>query len=182
MKSLSELILEADDQNNQNANNQDQNNNSNNNSDNNQDNKNKSTKIDAGTFKSWPVFNTTVKGWIKVMSGQEEAKDSFFDGGFLVPTSVQGLGGNTQAKTATLSKQLDNACKVAIVEFSNDYAFLIDGIKPYGYVSTGWSKSKGPKIADVIKSMKAEAKPDSSDNKNNDNEGNRDNANNGGTM
>jgi len=174
MKSLSELILEAEDQNNQSDQNQD--------NQNNQDNKDKSTKIDAGTFKTWPVFNTTVKGWIKVMSGQEEAKDSFFDGGFLVPTSVQGLGGNTQAKTATLSKQLDNVCKVAIVEFSNDYAFLIDGIKPYGYVSTGWSKSKGPKIADVIKSMKAEAKPDNGDDNKNNNENNGDNANNGGTM
>ena len=173
MKSLSELILEADDQNNQDQNNQD----------NNQDNKNKSTKIDAGTFKTWPTFNTTVKAWIKVMSGQEEAKDSFFDGGFLVPTSIQGLAGNTQAKTATLSKQLDSACKVAIVEFSNDYSFLIDGIKPYGYMSTGWSKGKGPKIADVIKSMKAEAKPSNSDNdKNNNDNDNGDNANNGGTM
>ena len=159
MKSLSELILEADDQN---QNNQDQGNNNNND---NQDNKNKSVKGDAGTYKAWPVFNTTVKGWIKVMSGQEEVKDSFFDGGFLVPTSVQGLDGNTQSKVATLSKQLDSQCKVAIVEFSNDYCFIIDGLKPYG------------------KSMKSENTSNNSDNDNKNN-GNKDDGNNsnGGTM
>lgn len=177
MKSLSELILEADDQN---QNNQNQGNNNNND---NQGNKNKSVKGDAGTYKAWPVFNTTVKGWIKVMSGQEEVKDSFFDGGFLVPTSVQGLGGNTQSKVATLSKQLDSQCKVAIVEFSNDYCFIIDGLKPYGYMSTGWSKGKGPAIADVIKSMKSENTSNNSDNDNKNN-GNKDDGNNsnGGTM
>lgn len=186
MKSLSELILEADENQNNNSNGQNNNNNSNNdnsnndNSNNNQDNKNKSVKGDAGTFKTWPVFNTTVKGWIKVMSGQEEVKDSFFDGGFLVPTSVQGLNGNTQAKSATLSKQLDNSCKVAIVEFSNDYCFILDGLKPYGYMSTGWSKGKGPAIADVIKQMKAESKPDNTQNNNgNKDNGNKSNDNNG---
>lgn len=165
------MIVEADENQNQD---QQQDNNQ-------QDNKNKSVKVDAGTCKVWPVFNTTVKGWIKVMSGQEEVKDSFFDGGFLIPTTLQALGGNTQAKTATLSKQLDQSCKVAIVEYSNDFMFLIDGIKP-SYVSTGWSKSKGPKIADLIKSMKAEAQS-SNDNEQQNKEGN-DNGNNdnNGTM
>ena len=175
MKSLSELILEAEDQQNNNQNNQD-------NQDNQQDNKNKSVKGDAGTFKQWPVFETSVKGWIKVMSGQEEAKDSFFDGGFLVPTSITGCLANTQAKVATLTKQLDSTCKVLITEFSSDFSFLLDGLKPYGYQSSGWSKTKGPKIADIIKSMKAEAKAgNSEDNKNNGNKDNG-NSNNGGTM
>ena len=161
MKSLSEIVLEAEDQN------QDQQ----------QDQKNKSVKVDAGTCKIWPAFNTTVKGWIKVMSGQEEVKDSFFDGGFLIPTNIQALGGNAQAKAATLSKQIDAQCKVSIIEYSNDYMFLIDSIKP-SYVSTGWAKDKGPKIADVIKAMKEEGakkaetnKQDTNDNGNNDNSG-----------
>lgn len=170
MKSLSDLILEADEQQ------QDQQ------QDNQQDNKDKSVKADAGTFKQWPAFETTVKGWIKVMSGQEEAKDSFFDGGFLIPTTVAGCVANTQAKVATLTKQLDSTCKVLITEFSSDFSFLLDGLKPYGYQSSGWSKSKGPKIADIIKSMKAEAKSSNSEeNKNNDNKDNG-NSNNGGTM
>ena len=178
MKSLSDLILEAEDQQNNNQNNDQQNNDQNQ-----QDNKNKSVKGDAGTFKQWPSFNTTVKGWIKVMSGQEEVKDTFFDGGFLVPSSISGLSGNTQTKTAILSKQLESSCKVAIAEFKNDFMFVIDGLKPYGYVSTGWTKNKGPKIADIIKSMKAEAKP-SNDNKNNEgnDNGNNDNGSSGGTM
>lgn len=172
MRTLTQL-LEADEQQ---SNNQDQNNNNDQ-----QDNKNKSVKMDAGTCKVWPAFNTTVKGWIKVMSGQEEAKDSFFDGGFLIPTNIQSLAGNSQAKTATLSKQLDSACKVSIIEYSNDYMFLIDGIKP-SYVSTGWDKNKGPKIADVIKAMKQEGAA-KADQQNNDKQGN-DNGNNdnGGTM
>ena len=176
MKSLSELILEAEDQQNSNQDNQ-------NNQDNQQDNKNKSVKGDAGTFKQWPAFETTIKGWIKVMSGQEEAKDSFFDGGFLVPTTVAGCVANTQAKTATLSKQLDSTCKVLITEFSSDFSFLLDGLKPYGYISSGWSKSKGPKIGDVIKAMKAEAKAGNSEDKNNNNDDkDNGNSNNGGTM
>ena len=178
MKSLSDLILEAEDQ--QNGNNQ--NNDQQNNDQNQQDNKNKSVKGDAGTFKQWPAFETTVKGWIKVMSGQEEVKDSFFDGGFLVPNSIAGCVTNTQAKTATLAKQLDSTCKVLVTEFSSDFSFLLDGLKPYGYQSSGWSKTKGPKIADIIKSMKAEAKStNSEENKNNDNKDNG-NSNNGGTM
>ena len=72
--------MEAEDQQNNNQNNG-QNNDQNNDQDQ-QDNKDKSVKDDAGTFKQWPAFETTVKGWIKVMSGQEEAKDSFFDEGF----------------------------------------------------------------------------------------------------
>lgn len=185
MKSLSDLILEAEDQQNNNQNNG-QNNNQNNDQNNDQDqqdNKNKSIKGDAGTFKQWPAFETTVKGWIKVMSGQEEAKDSFFDGGFLIPTTVAGCVTNTQAKVATLSKQLDSTCKVLITEFSSDFSFLLDGLKPYGYQSSGWSKTKGPKIADIIKSMKAEAKSSSNseENKNNDNKDNG-NSSNGGTM
>lgn len=180
MKSLSKLILEAEDQ--QQNNNQDTDNNQNG-QDNQQDDKNKSVKGDAGTFKQWPAFETTVKGWIKVMSGQEEAKDSFFEGGFLVPTTVAGCLANTQAKTATLTKQLDSTCKVLITEFSSDFSFLLDGLKPYGYQSSGWSKTKGPKIGDIIKSMKAEAKlsNNSEENKNNDNKDNGNN-NNGGTM
>lgn len=177
MKSLSDLILEAEDQQNNNQNNDQQNNDQNQ-----QDNKNKSVKGDAGTFKQWPVFETTVKGWIKVMSGQEEAKDSFFDGGFLIPTTIAGCVANTQAKVATLTKQLDSTCKVLITEFSSDFSFLLDGLKPYGYQSSGWSKTKGPKIADIIKSMKAEDKStNSEENKNNDNKDNG-NSNNGGTM
>ena len=173
MKSLSDLILEAEDQQNNNQNNDQQNNDQNQ-----QDNKNKSVKGDAGTFKQWPAFETTVKGWIKVMSGQEEAKDS----GFLVPNSIAGCVTNTQAKTATLTKQLDSTCKVLITEFSSDFNFLLDNLKPYGYQSSGWSKTKGPKIADIIKSMKAEAKSgNSEENKNNDNKDNG-NSNNGGTM
>lgn len=180
MKSLSELILEAEDQ--QQNNNQDTDNNQNG-QDNQQDDKNKSVKGDAGTFKQWPAFETTVKGWIKVMSGQEEVKDSFFEGGFLVPTTIAGCLVNTQVKNATLSKQLDSTCKVLITEFSSDFSFLLDGLKPYGYQSSGWSKAKGPKIADIIKSMKAEAKSSSNseENKNNDNKDNG-NSNNGGTM
>lgn len=184
MKKLTELLLEADNQqgNNQN-NNQNNQDNSQNSQDNNQQNNDKSVKVDAGTFKIWPSFNTTVKGWIKVMSGQEEAKDTFFDGGFLVPSNISGLSVNTQSKTATLSKQLDSGCKVAIVEFKNDFMFVIDGLKPYGYVSTGWAKDKGPKIADIVKSMKAEAKS-SNDDKNNggNNNGNNDNGSASGTM
>ena len=174
MKSLSELILEAEDQ---------QNNNQDNNQNTQQDDKNKSVKGDAGTFKQWPAFETTVKGWIKVMSGQEEVKDSFFEGGFLVPTTIAGCLTNTQTKNTTLSKQLDSTCKVLITEFSSDFSFLLDGLKPYGYQSSGWSKTKGPKIADIIKSMKAEAKSSSNseENKNNDNKDNG-NSNNGGTM
>lgn len=180
MKKLTELLLEADNQQDNQNNNQ---NNTQDNQNNQQDDKNKSVKIDAGIFKIWPSFNTTVKGWIKVMSGQEEVKDTFFDGGFLVPSSISGLSGNTQAKTATLSKQLESSCKVAIAEFKNDFMFVIDGLKPYGYVSTGWAKDKGPKIADIIKSMKAEAKP-SNGNKNNEgnDNGNNDNGSSGGTM
>ena len=178
MKSLCDLILEAEDQ--QNGNNQ--NNDQQNNDQNQQDNKNKSVKGDAGTFKQWPAFETTVKGWLKVMSGQEEAKDSFFDDGFLVPTTVAGCLANTQAKVATLTKQLDSTCKVLITEFSSDFSFLLDNLKPYGYQSSGWSKTKGPKIADIIKSMKDEAKSGNSDEtKNNDNKDNG-NSNNGGTM
>ena len=180
MKTLSELILEAEDQQNNQDNNQ--NNNQGNNQDQQQDNKNKSVKADAGTFKQWPVFETSIKGWIKVMSGQEEAKDSFFDGGFLVPTTIAGCVANTQAKTATLSKQLESTCKVLITEFSSDYNFLLDGLKPYGYQSTGWSKSKGPKIADVIKLMKAEAKSGNSEENKNNNSNDNGNNNNGGTM
>ena len=116
------------------------------------------------------------------MSGQEEAKDSFFDGGFLIPTTIAGCVANTQAKVATLTKQLDSTCKVLITEFSSDFSFLLDGLKPYGYQSSGWSKTKGPKIADIIKSMKAEDKStNSEENKNNDNKDNG-NSNNGGTM
>lgn len=178
MKTLSDLILEAEDQ--QNGNNQ--NNDQQNNNQDQQDNKDKSVKGDAGTFKQWPAFETTVKGWIKVMSGQEEAKDSFFDGGFLIPTTIAGCVANTQAKVATLTKQLDSTCKVLITEFSSDFSFLLDGLKPYGYQSSGWSKTKGPKIADIIKSMKTEAKSgNSEENKNNDNKDNG-NSNNGGTM
>ena len=180
MKSLSELILEAEDQ--QQNNNQDTDNNQNG-QDTQQDDKNKSVKGDAGTFKQWPAFETTVKGWIKVMSGQEEVKDSFFEGGFLVPTTIAGCLANTQAKNTTLSKQLDSTCKVLITEFSSDFSFLLDGLKPYGYQSSGWSKTKGPKIADIIKSMKAEAKSsnNSEENKNNNDKDNG-NSNNGGTM
>lgn len=164
MKSLLDIVLEAEDQN------QDQQQ---------QDPKNKAVKVDAGTCKVWPVFNTTMKAWIKVMSGQEEVKDSFFDGGFLIPTTIQALAGNAQAKSATLSKQLDAQCKVSIIEYSNDYMFLIDGLKP-SYVSTGWAKDKGPKIADVIKSMKEEGakKADANKQQSNDNGGNS----NSGTM
>ena len=64
MKSISDLILEAEDQQTNNKNNDQQNNDQKQ-----QDNKNKSVKGDAGTFKQWPVFERAVKGWIKVMSG-----------------------------------------------------------------------------------------------------------------
>lgn len=148
MKSLSKLILEAD-QNNQNSDQQQDQNQDNSQ----QDNKNKPVKGDAGTYKEWPVFKTTMKGWIKVMSGQEEAKDTFFSGGFLVPTVPQVV--DAKAAAATLSKQLDTQVTVKVSEFKNDYMFTIIGTKP-GYVSAGWAKGKGPAIADMIKSMKAE--------------------------
>lgn len=160
MKRLSELVLEAEEQTG------------------NIDTKNKPVKGDAGTYKQWPTFNTTIRGWIKTMSGQEEVKDTFFDGGFLIPTSIQGLGGNTQSKSAILTKQLDSTCKVSISEFSNDFMFLIDGLKPYGYVSTGWSKGKGPGISDIIKSMKAAA----TENNNSNDNGNDNNNSTSGTM
>lgn len=150
MKSLSELILEADQENSQNN---DQNPDQSQDQDNQQDNKNKPVKGDAGTYKEWPVFKTTMKGWIKVMSGQEEAKDTFFSGGFLVPTLPQVV--DAKAAAATLSKQLDTQVTVKVSEFKNDYMFTIIGTKP-GYVSAGWAKGKGPAIADMIKSMKAE--------------------------
>lgn len=164
MKSLSELILEAD-QDNQNSDQQQGN-------DNQDNNQNKPVKTDAGTFKEWPVFKTTMKGWIKVMSGQEEAKDTFFSGGFLVPTVPQIVDAKVAA--ATLSKQLDTQVTIKVSEFKNDYMFTIIGTKP-GYVSAGWAKGKGPAIADMIKSMKAEAgnkNNDSNDNGSNDNGGN----------
>ena len=164
MKSLSDLILEAEDQ---------------------QNNKNKPVKSDAGTFKKWPAFETTVRAWLKVMSGQEEVKDSFFDDGFLVPTTIAACLTNTQAKVATLTKQLDSTCKVLITEYTSDYSFLLDDLKPYGYQSTGWSSKNGIPIADVIKLMKSEAKSgNSEENKNNDNKdnGNNDNGSSGGTM
>lgn len=145
MKSLSELIFEADQDNNKNPD-QNQDNNQ-------QDDKNKPVKGDAGTYKEWPVFKTTMKGWIKVMSGQEEAKDTFFSGGFLVPTLPQVV--DAKAAAATLSKQLDTQVTIKVSEFKNDYMFTIIGTKP-GYVSAGWAKGKGPAIADMIKSMKAE--------------------------
>lgn len=164
MKSLSELILEAD-QDNQNSDQQQGN-------DNQDNNQNKPVKTDAGTFKEWPVFKTTMKGWIKVMSGQEEAKDTFFSAGFLVPTVPQIVDAKVAA--ATLSKQLDTQVTIKVSEFKNDYMFTIIGTKP-GYVSAGWAKGKGPAIADMIKSMKAEAgnkNNDSNDNGSNDNGGN----------
>lgn len=164
MKSLSELILEAD-QDNQNSDQQQGN-------DNQDNNQNKPVKTDVGTFKEWPVFKTTMKGWIKVMSGQEEAKDTFFSAGFLVPTVPQIV--DAKAAAATLSKQLDTQVTIKVSEFKNDYMFTIIGTKP-GYVSAGWAKGKGPAIADMIKSMKAEAgnkNNDSNDNGSNDNGGN----------
>lgn len=164
MKSLSELILEVD-QDNQNSDQQQGN-------DNQDNNQNKPVKTDAGTFKEWPVFKTTMKGWIKVMSGQEEAKDTFFSAGFLVPTVPQIV--DAKAAAATLSKQLDTQVTIKVSEFKNDYMFTIIGTKP-GYVSAGWAKGKGPAIADMIKSMKAEAgnkNNDSNDNGSNDNGGN----------
>lgn len=145
MKSLSEVILEADQDNNQNPD-QNQDNNQ-------QDDKNKPVKGDAGTYKEWPVFKTTMKGWIKVMSGQEEAKDTFFSEGFLVPTLPQVV--DAKAAAATLAKQLDTQVTIKVSEFKNDYMFTIIGTKP-GYVSAGWAKGKGSAIADMIKSMKAE--------------------------
>lgn len=165
MKSLSELVLEADQNqsNNQGADQQQGN-------DNQDNNQNKPVKTDAGTFKEWPVFKTTMRGWIKVMSGQEEAKDTFFSAGFLVPTIPQIV--DAKAAAATLSKQLDTQVTIKVSEFKNDYMFTIIGTKP-GYVSAGWAKGKGPAIADMIKSMKAEV-----NNKNNDNNDN-DNGNNG---
>lgn len=165
MKSLSELILEADQDNQNSDQQQGQDNNQ-------QDNKNKPIKTDAGTFKEWPVFKTTMKGWIKVMSGQEEAKDTFFSAGFLVPTVPQIV--DAKAAAATLSKQLDTQVTIKVSEFKNDYMFTIIGTKP-GYVSAGWAKGKGPAIADMIKSMKAEA-----GNKNNDNNDNGDGSNDDG--
>lgn len=164
MKSLSELILEADEnqpQDNQQDNAQ-------------QDNKNKPIKTDAGTFKEWPVFKTTMKGWIKVMSGQEEAKDTFFSAGFLVPTVPQIV--DAKAAAATLSKQLDTQVTIKVSEFKNDYMFTIIGTKP-GYVSAGWAKGKGPAIADMIKSMKAELGNKNNDNENNGNGSNDDGGN-----
>lgn len=169
MKSLSELILEAD-QDNQNPDQQQ----GNNNQDNQQDNKNKPIKTDAGTFKEWPVFKTTMKGWIKVMSGQEEAKDTFFSAGFLVPTVPQIV--DAKAAATTLSKQLDTQVTIKVSEFKNDYMFTIIGTKP-GYVSVGWAKGKGPAIADMIKSMKAEAGNKNNDNENNGNGSNDDGGN-----
>lgn len=170
MKSLSKLILEADqnDQGNNNQGSSDQQQGQ----DNNQDNKNKPVKTDAGTFKEWPVFKTTMKGWIKVMSGQEEAKDTFFSAGFLVPTVPQIV--DAKAAAATLSKQLDTQVTIKVSEFKNDYMFTIIGTKP-GYVSVGWAKGKGPAIADMIKSMKAEL-----NNKNNDNNDNGNGSNDNG--
>lgn len=167
MKSLSELILEADEnqpQDNQQDNAQ-------------QDNKNKPIKTDAGTFKEWPVFKTTMKGWIKVMSGQEEAKDTFFSAGFLVPTVPQIV--DAKAAAATLSKQLDTQVTIKVSEFKNDYMFTIIGTKP-GYVSVGWAKGKGPAIADMIKSMKAELGNKNNDNENNGNGSNDDGGNSNG--
>lgn len=167
MKSLSELVLEADQNqsNNQGAEQQQGN-------DNQDNNQNKPVKTDAGTFKEWPVFKTTMKGWIKVMSGQEEAKDTFFSAGFLVPTVPQIV--DAKAAAATLSKQLDTQVTIKVSEFKNDYMFTIIGTKP-GYVSAGWAKGKGPAIADMIKSMKAEL-----GNKNNDNGENNDGSNDDG--
>ncbi len=167
------MILEADDQQNQDNNNQD-------NQDNN--NQNKAVKGDAGTYKEWPSYKTTMRGWIKVMSGQEEVKSSFFEAGFLVPITVQNV--NANAATATLEKQLDNECIVKISEYKNDYMFSIMGLKPYGYASTGWTKGKGPQISDIIKNMKAELKNsnNNNDNKNGNDGNNNDNGNSGGTM
>lgn len=169
MKSLSELILEAD-QDNQNSDQQQGN-------DNQDNNQNKPVKTDAGTFKEWPVFKTTMKGWIKVMSGQEEAKDTFFSAGFLVPTVPQIV--DAKAAAATLSKQLDTQVTIKVSEFKNDYMFTIIGTKP-GYVSAGWAKGKGPAIADMIKSMKAEAGNKNNDNENNGNGSNGDGGNSNG--
>lgn len=170
MKSLSELIYEAD-QNEQSSDQQNQDNSQ-------QDNKNKPVKGDAGTFKEWPVFKTTMKGWIKVMSGQEEAKDTFFSAGFLVPILPQVA--DAKASAATLAKQLDTQVTVKVSEFKNDYMFTIIGTKP-GYVSAGWAKGKGPAIADMIKAMKAELgnkNTEGNENGNNDNDG----SGNSGTM
>lgn len=138
-----------------------------------QDQKNKPVKGDAGTFKVWKPVSCTMRGWLKTMSGQEEAKDNFFEGGFLVPMDAAAISTAANAKSATLSKQLDASVKCTIVEYKNNFSFYLFGTKP-GYVSSGWNTNSGGGISAIVKNLTANSQQKKEQN-NNDNS----NANNG---
>lgn len=142
-----------------------------------QDQKNKPVKGDAGTFKVWKPVSCTMRGWLKTMSSQEEVKDSFFEGGFLVPMDVTAISTAANAKSATLSKQLDAAVKCTIVEYKNNFSFYLFGTKP-GYVSSGWNTNSGGGISTIVKNLTANSQQKKEDTQNKDDNSNANN----GTM
>jgi hypothetical protein len=141
--------------------------------DQNQDQKNKPVKGDAGTFKVWKPVSCTMRGWLKTMSGQEEVKDSFFEGGFLVPMDATAISTDANVKSATLSKQLDTSVKCTIVEYKNNFSFYLFGTKP-GYVSSGWNTNSGGGISTIVKNLTANSqqKQEQNQDKGNDNTNN----------
>lgn len=142
-----------------------------------QDQKNKPVKGDAGKFKVWKAVSCTMRGWLKTMSGQEEVKASFFDNGFLVPTTVQAILAGTNANVATLQKNLDTQIKCTITEFTDDFSFTLDGGK-FGYTSTGWKSNSGGGISAIIKNLTANSKQQEQKQDNKQDDGNS----NSGTM
>lgn len=138
-----------------------------------QDQKNKPVKGDAGTFKVWKPVSCTMRGWLKTMSGQEEVKDNFFEGGFLVPMDAAAISTAANAKSATLSKQLDASVKCTIVEYKNNFSFYLFGTKP-GYVSSGWNTNSGGGISTIVKNLttNSQQKQEQNQDKGNDNANN----------
>lgn len=138
-----------------------------------QDQKNKPVKGDAGTFKVWKPVSCTMRGWLKTMSGQEEVKDSFFEGGFLVPMDAAAISTAANVKSSTLSKQLDASIKCTIVEYKNNFSFYLFGTKP-SYVSSGWNTNSGGGISTIVKNLTANSqqKQEQNQDKGNDNTNN----------
>lgn len=135
--------------------------------------KNKPVKGDAGTFKVWKPVSCTMRGWLKTMSGQEEVKDGFFEGGFLVPMDAAAISTAANVKSATLSKQLDASVKCTIVEYKNNFSFYLFGTKP-GYVSSGWNTNSGGGISTIVKNLttNSQQKQEQNQDKGNDNANN----------
>lgn len=157
------VVAEADDQNNDNSGN------NGNDQQQQQDTKNNPVKKDAGTFKTWNGVKMTMRGWLKTMSGQDQVKDTFFDNGFIIPTTLQGITANTQSKVQALEKNLDAECTCVVTEFKDDYSFNIFG-NGFGYVSSGWNKQSGGGMQSVIKNLQDNSKQQPKQNNNNNNQ------------